>query len=309
MLFSMVRTPVRDTLFKWVGPISPHTDVAISLKGSGNVIAAVADLNNYFTGVIEGYSSMNTLLDQGVHRTNIVIYPDLAALYTALVTDREVQFISYSEAGHYLAIQAMGHPADLFENLFPIHTDELYYAFNKETADEMIASFQEQLTKIKNDKSVDGSSEYEKIFNRYKIIQYASDGLTSEQVIALVDRTVADLEADAPGTIAKMNLGLAPYKDPVNKALYSFMYDMNVVMVAHADNPSLVGNSFAGKPDAAGKKFRDDIIRGAKENGSGWVDYVYTKPDQSGLYHKTTYYKRVTGSNSIDFVVCSGKFR
>jgi polar amino acid transport system substrate-binding protein len=203
----------------------------------------------------------------------------------------------------------MGYPGDLFGNLFAIHTDELYYAFNRETADGLIDRFQSQLDKVKTDKSIDGSSEYEKIFNRYQLIRYATDGLTTEQVIALVERTVADLEADAPGTIARMNQGLAPYKDPVNPALYSFMYDMNVVMVAHADNPSLVGNSFAGKPDAAGKKFRDDIIKGARENGSGWVDYVYTKPDQSGLYHKTTYYKRVTGSNAIEFVVCSGKFR
>jgi polar amino acid transport system substrate-binding protein len=77
----------------------------------------------------------------------------------------------------------------------------------------------------------------------------------------------------------------SPYKDQDQPALYSFFYDSNLVMIGHADNPLLVNKSFAGKPDAAGKKFREEILAGALENGCGGFDYVYTKPDRSGLYH------------------------
>jgi polar amino acid transport system substrate-binding protein len=309
MLFSTVKTVERTPLFKWVGPIAPHTDVAITLKSTGYALKEVADLNNYFTGVIDGYSSINTLMKHGVQRTNIVIYNDIEELYKALVVNREVQFISYSEWGHNLVIQALGYPAADFAPNFKIHSDELYYAFNIETTDRVITGFQQKLDELKSQKSTDGSSEYEKILNRYSLIHQAADGLTAEMVINLVNRTAEDLATDAPGTIAKINQGLAPYKDPANPALYSFAYNTDVVMVAHATNLSLVGVSFAGKPDVAGKNFRDDIVSGALENGTGWVDYTYTKPDQSGLYYKTTYYKLVTGSNSTQYIVCAGKFK
>lgn len=309
MLFSMVRTAEREPLFKWVGPIAPHTDVAITLKNSGIMISDATDLNNFFTGVIDGYSSITTLMDHGVLRSNIIIYKGLAELYKALVVDREVQCISYSLAGHKLIIQSLGYAGDLFDTPFTIQKNELYYAFNKETDDLVIADFQEQLNLMKTEKAPDGSGEYDKILNRYSVIQFGDDGITPEMVINLVNLTATDLETDAPGTLAKINQELAPYKDPVTPGLYSFVYDTLVVMTAHADNPSLVGKSFAGKPDAAGKKFRDEIVRGALENGTGWVDYIYTRPDQSGLYYKTTYYKLVRASNNSLQVVCAGRYK
>ncbi len=309
MLFSMVKTSARDTLFKWVGPIAPHSEVLISLSGSGNQISEVTDLNNYFTGVVEGYSSIELLMNHGVHRANIVIYRNLRELYLALAGTREVQFISTSELAHKLIIQAMGYPEGDFARPFIIRTDELYYAFNIETADEMIREFQSALGLLKMDKTADGSSAYEKILNSYNIIHHIIDNISDQMVIDLVNRTAADLEADASGTILKVNQGVHPYKDKDNPALYSFFYSTDVVMIAHAGNPLLTGVSFKGKPDVIGTVFRDEIVSGALANGTGWVDYVYTKTDRSGLYFKTTYYKLATGSDSRQYIVCAGKFR
>jgi polar amino acid transport system substrate-binding protein len=308
MLFTMVKNAQRTPLFKWVGPIALHADVVITLKNSGVQISQVSDLNNCFTGVMDGYSSIFTLMDLGVQRANIIVYNSLPELYKAL-ENGEVQCIAYSESGHKLVIQALGYAPGFFAALFPIYTSELYYAFNLETTDEMITDFQDQLDKIKADRAADGSSEYEKILNRYNLIQQATDGITEEMVINLVNRTAADLQADAPGTLSKINQKLAPYKDPVNPALYTFVFDLQVVIVADAGNPSLVGVSMAGKPDVTGKLFRDELVAGAKANGTGWVDYTYTKPDQSGLYRKTAYYKLVTASNSVQLAVGAGRYK
>jgi len=309
MIFSAVRTPQRDSLFKWVGPIAPHQDVAIFLKNGPVQLKDVTDLNNYFTGVIDGYSSMNTLLDHGVYRANIIIYKDLEVLYEALVINREIQCIAYGLAGHNLVIQSLGYTADMFGTPFTIHSEELWYAFNSQTDGGMIDDFQEQLNLMKAEKATDGSSEYEKILNRYSFIQFGEDGITEKMVIDLVNQTASDLASDAITTIEKINQGSAPYKDPLNPALYAFVYDTTVVMAAHADNKLLVGKSFAGKPDAAGKKFRDEIVKGALDNGTGWEDYVYTRPDQSGLYYKTTYYKLITASNKVKYIVCAGRYK
>jgi polar amino acid transport system substrate-binding protein len=309
MLFSMVRTPSRENLFKWVGPIAPHTDVLIALAGSQNQINQLTDLNNYFTGVVEGFSSIDLLLSHGVLRANIVLYNDMKELYKALYDTREVQFIATGEAAHILLIEALGYSESEFASPFIIRSDELYFAFNKETAEEMITDFQNALNLIKMDKADDGSSTYEKILNRFQVVQFSEDGLRDEQVTGLVALTANHLTQDAPTTIQKVNQGFHPYKDKDHPALYSFFYDLDLVMIAHADNPLLVGKSFEGKPDAAGTKFRDEIRQGALDSGTGWVDYVYTKPDQSGLYHKTTYFQLVTGSDSKRYIVCSGKFK
>ena len=74
-------------------------------------------------------------------------------------------------------------------------------------------------------------------------------------------------------------------------------------MTAHGDNIKLVGRNFKGKTDVNGKAFRDEIVAKAQQNGSGWEDYVYTNPGESGLYYKTTYFMLVKGSDGKTQVV------
>jgi polar amino acid transport system substrate-binding protein len=223
-----------------------------------------------------------------------------------LVDNREIQCISTSESGHNLMVQALGYPATDFALPFAVHTDQLYYAFNIETTDEMIMNFQGQLDSLKMNNS-GGSSDYEDILDRYARVKEATDGITSEMAINLVDRTALDLQADGPGTLARINQGLAPYKDATNSSLFTYVYDKQAVIIANADDQSLTNISLSGKTDVAGKKYHDEIIKGAIENGTGWVDYIYTRPDQDGLYLRTVYYKMVTASNAVQFVVCCGR--
>ena len=168
---------------------------------------------------------------------------------------------------------------------------------------------QKALDELSNDKATDGSSTVEKILQKYSVILQAEEVISNEQVIELVNQTAADLEANFNQTIQKMNNQEAPYLDTELPSLYSFVYDLDLTMVGHAGNPSLVGVNFKGKPDASGKLFRDEILAGAAEFGSGWVDYIYTRPDKSGLYVKTTYYKQIVASNGHGYIVCSGKYK
>ena len=136
---------------------------------------------------------------------------------------------------------------------------------------------------------------------------FAEEKITKEQVSGLVAATVTDLEKDAAATIGKINKGEAPYKNAANPELYVFVYDLELNMVAHADK-NLVGKNFKGKPDAKGKKFRDEIVATVQEKGSGWVDYVYKKPDADGLFPKTTFCKAAKGSDGKQYAVCCGMY-
>ena len=129
--------------------------------------------------------------------------------------------------------------------------------------------------------------------------------ITKDQVTKLVDQTCKDISGGkADDVFKKINASEAPYKDKTNQELYVFVYDKDVKMVAHAEKPSLVGQSYKGKPDVAGVNFRDLIVEGALKNKSGWQDYMYQAPGQTGMKPKTTYYKLCK-----DYVVCAGMYK
>jgi len=308
MLFSTVRIPERENLFKWVGPIAPHKDVLIALKSRHVTVSVPGDMANYKTGAIRDYSSIQLLLNYGVNYSSLFIAENVNDLY-AMLANGTVDCIAYTEMGHKLVLSGLGLNEADYEFPFSLRVSELYYAFNISTSNEVISFFQDALDNLKNDKTGDGNSIYEKIINNYHIIRQSEDGITLQQVMNLVDITSSHLTADAPGTLIKVNNGDDPYKNKDIPALYSFAYDTSVTMMAHAENKLLVGVSFRGKTDVAGKKFRDEIVAGALLNGTGWVDYIYTKPNEGGLYYKTTYYKLTYGSDGKQYIVCCGKYK
>ena len=132
--------------------------------------------------------------------------------------------------------------------------------------------------------------------------------ISTEEVTAIVDMAAAEMTKDAPGVIAKINAGEAPFVSKDNPALYVFVYDKDVNMIAHP-NQGLVGTNFKGKPDVKGKNFRDEIVEGAIANGKGWVEYAYQKPGVSGIFDKVTYYLLVKGSDDKEYVLTAGKYK
>lgn len=132
--------------------------------------------------------------------------------------------------------------------------------------------------------------------------------ITSEEVIAIVDMVGEEIKKDAPATIAKINGSEHPFVNKDNPALYVFVYDKEVNMIAHP-NKGLVGKNFKGKPDVKGKKFRDEIVDGAVANGKGWVEYAYQKPGATGIFDKMAYYMIVVGNDGKEYILISGKYK
>jgi signal transduction histidine kinase len=79
-------------------------------------------------------------------------------------------------------------------------------------------------------------------------------------------------------------------------------------MIAHP-RAELVGKSMKGKPDIKGKKFRDEIVERALKGETGWEDYLYQKPGETGIHPKTTYFSKAVGSDGVVYIVCSGMYQ
>jgi len=100
---------------------------------------------------------------------------------------------------------------------------------------------------------------------------------------------------------------LAEFNNPkgqfVKDDLYIYVLDMDGKMLAHP-NAKLVGQDFMVVKDADGKLFAVDMVKIAKEKGSGWVDYKWENPKTKKVDPKTVYFEKVD-----DVIVASGAYK
>jgi cytochrome c len=135
----------------------------------------------------------------------------------------------------------------------------------------------------------------------------------------LISATMAFAQAkpeDAQGWVKKAaefykangkDKALAAFNDPkgqfVKDDLYIYVLDLNGKMLAHP-NAKLVGEDFMVKKDADGKLFAADMVKIAKEKGSGWVDYKWDNPVKKTVEPKTVYFEKVG-----DVIIASGAYK
>lgn len=134
------------------------------------------------------------------------------------------------------------------------------------------------------------------------------DGISRNMVIQIVNKAAEEIKKDALSVFKAIIAKEHPYVDKDIEALYVFVYDTEVNMVAHP-NQALVGRNYKGRPDVRGKNFRDLIVEGAVKNGSGWENYAYQKPGATGIHDKIAFYMLVKGSDGKDYVVVSGMYK
>jgi polar amino acid transport system substrate-binding protein len=308
VFISMTRSPEWDSLFKWVGPISPTQTVVFAMQDRAVRINSLADFNKYKIGVVRGSAEQLFLARVGVNSKNVVPVEDQDTIIKMLKSgDITIDAWANSEQPGIWLMNRSGIMTKDYDTVYDLGDEsEIYYAFNKETPDSLIQAFQRALNLTKQEKSADGTSDYDKILYKNLPVRYVNE---DDPVIRLVNKASLDIEKDAPGTLRNISAGEPPYKDKFNPELYVYVYDTNVTFVAHADNPTLNGFNFKGKADVSGKKFADETVAGAIKNGTGWLDYIWTNPAKSGLYYKTAYYRLTRGSDGKQYIVCAGKYK
>jgi polar amino acid transport system substrate-binding protein len=310
VVFETARIPSRETLFKWAGPFYTDRDVLFARPDRGIVINLpedLEDLQGYRIGVITDDAAIPQLLDIGVNQSQLVQETNASTL-AAMLQDGEIDLWAFGETqGRYFTAQVTGN-ADAFQVVYVFPDISLYYAFSRDVPDATVQSFQQALDALKTEDEARGFSEYDQILYQYLGARCAQQTSTDTEVMNLVNTTALAIQMNASDTFRRINAREVPYWNPANPTLYVFVYDTNLTVVAQANNIRHVGVNFKGKTDVTGKPFRDEIIAGALQNGTGWVEYVFSSPVESGLFYKTTYYRLTRGSDGMDYVVCSGNY-
>jgi ABC-type amino acid transport substrate-binding protein len=161
VLFAMTRTPERENLFKWVGPIMPSNVVLIAKKDKGIKINSVEDIKKYQTiGVVREDVGEQMLLQVGVpeqfiHRTN---NPQSAV--QMLQHDR-IEMWAYGRISAFWYLKQFGSNPNDYEEVYTLKNSDQYFAFHKDTDDQVIAQLQKAFEDLK------ASGRLQEIINQY----------------------------------------------------------------------------------------------------------------------------------------------
>jgi polar amino acid transport system substrate-binding protein len=158
-LYSTTRTPERETLFKWVGPLASNDWVMFGKKGTKIKLNNLEDAKKYTVGVYNGNAITDYLIKKGFQpKKNLDIATNDQQSALKLEAGRIDLWASGSILGPWTAKRAK---AGQLTPLLTFEKTELYAAFHKSASDEFIKKLNTTLKKMKDDGTV------AKISNKY----------------------------------------------------------------------------------------------------------------------------------------------
>ncbi|HWQ65701.1 MAG TPA: transporter substrate-binding domain-containing protein [Methanospirillum sp.] len=166
MLVGAFRTPKREALYKWVGPVVTDKTIVFAKKGSGIKITSPDDLNRYKIGAVTDYTAVTQLKDLGVKEGQIVLDSDFSKILTRLMNG-DVDLICFGEYPSYYFAKQLKGSSSIIEPVYTVDASDLWFAFNRETPDSFIQSFQASLDKLKTQADSSGVTGYQSILNKY----------------------------------------------------------------------------------------------------------------------------------------------
>ena len=162
-LFSMVRTPEREHLFKWVGPIMTTTNSLITLKEKHIKIESIKDLHKYKIGVVRDDIGEQLLLNMGISKLQLESTGGIDAIHKLIkmLNKNRFDIWSYDYSVARWELKKNDYDINNYEIIYTLNKSELYFAFHKETPKKVIKQLQKALDELKNDKK------YQEIIDKY----------------------------------------------------------------------------------------------------------------------------------------------
>jgi ABC-type amino acid transport substrate-binding protein len=165
LLFSTARTSQREKLFKWVGPIADLTMGLVALKTNRIKLHSIGDANEYRIGTIRDGAPEQLVLAAGIDENNLERIASPEANIKKLHAGRIDLFAFSVPSTRYLMIK-LGMDPDEYESVYTLKQVDLYYAFHKDTDDQLIHTLNRTLQEMKQSDAT-GKSSVDRIIDSY----------------------------------------------------------------------------------------------------------------------------------------------
>jgi ABC-type amino acid transport substrate-binding protein len=148
VLFSMALNAERKDLFKWAGPFAALEWRFYASSQSNLIINSMDDAKAAESiGVLADYAV--TLHLESLGFTNLVYFNNHQEAFQHLL-DGEIDLYPSDLYSAKSALENIGYLYYNVRSVWPIKTDLLYFAFNKNVPDDVIADFQSEIDKLKS---------------------------------------------------------------------------------------------------------------------------------------------------------------
>lgn len=291
VLFSTARLPEREQLFKWAGPIDSGRFVLLARVDKNINITATEDLNKYKIGAIKDDNAVQMLLDKGVKKQNIVLETTSEPILEML-KNGSIDAWAYQDITGIWEIKESGENATNYKVAYVLGMSDGYLAFNKQSPDYLVQSFQQAIDYVKSDKDSSGVSDYERVLAKYIPMTYIASTTKQNETIAFLNEAVTYLKENGrEKALQEFNNSSGSF---VRGDLYIFGYDLNGTNIVHPINPGLIGQK--GLSDVNGVDIVNREIALAKRGG-GTMYIVFPNPNHGGKNElKQLYIKTVNDS-------------
>jgi polar amino acid transport system substrate-binding protein len=146
-LFTMSKTHPRERLFKWVGPVFNSTHVLIAKKSKRFKFSNLGQIFYHNVAAVQGDISEISLLEVGFPSSNMAKVSQLKQAFLMMESDRVDMIVVSIHGFAYLAKQ-LGFDENDYEQVWQVNKIGNYFAFNINTPDEIIETYQKAFDDI-----------------------------------------------------------------------------------------------------------------------------------------------------------------
>lgn len=129
-------------------------------------------------------------------------------------------------------------------------------------------------------------------------------------------RDLIDLVQDAASLVEEQGLEFAcgEFREPGTRwfqdEIYIFVFDMEGNAVCHPTRPALEGQTLLELRDPFGRPIVQNLIRELSgDSDTGWVHYLWPKPDSNTFRWKTSHIRRAVEPDGRELIVGSGLYQ
>ena len=153
-IFTITRTPAREAVFKWVGPLYPQVEYFYKLRKRSDIkVSRIDDLKAYVVGVLNGGSTQEVLLARGFQNGVNLNPVTKASQNLAMLFAERVDFVIGSDAKFVFQLKDnnLHKFEDLEKSVLLSDSGGYYLALNINTPDEIVNRLQKALDQLMRD--------------------------------------------------------------------------------------------------------------------------------------------------------------
>ncbi len=141
VVFSIVRNPQREPLYKWVGPFTKSSFVVYAAVSKNVTITSAEDLNKYVIGAVSSTIENDLLTAHGYNASHIVNRATPAEL-AEMLKDGQIDLWATGDlTGRYEMVKA-GVDPNKYEIVHVLSANDFYFVFGRDVPDTLVKAFE-----------------------------------------------------------------------------------------------------------------------------------------------------------------------